>query len=129
MTTKELYAAIIRKPDLHSQPTLYDNILIWQLYKNAYVQAFCHDGDTAIDIIDHSLVAGTIMHWRPKEEDMIDVLYNLGKAGNILVLKKSLLETRIFYAGPAQNLPTDRTPLHVSKKKWDSGLLVYLEQK
>ena len=130
MTTKELYDALICKPDLHSHPTLHDDILIWHLYQNAYVQAFCHNGDTTIDIVSTSLFSGSVMHWHPNEEDMIDELYNLGKAGNILVLKKSLLGTSIFYTGPAQNFPlTDRTPLHFGKKKWDGGQLVYFEQK
>ena len=130
MTTKELYDAIICKPDLHSQPVLHDNVLVWHLYKNAYVQAFCNDGDTAIDIVGNSAFTGSVMHWHPNEEDMVDELYSLGKAGNILVLKKSLLGTSIFYTGPAQNFSlTDRTPLYFGKKKWDGGQLVYLEQK
>ena len=130
MTTKELYDAIICKLDLHSHPILHDNILVWHLYKNAYVQAFCYNGDTSIDIIGDSLFAGSIMHWHPAEDDMIDELYAFGKKGNMLVLKKSLFGTSIFYSGPAEAFPlTDRRSLHFSKKKWDSGQLVYLEQK
>ena len=130
MTTKELYDAIICKPDLHSTPKLYENMMVWHLYKNAYVQAFCHDGDTSIDIINNSVFSGSIMHWHPDEEDMVDELYTLGKKGNLLVLKKSLLGTSTFYAGPPENCPlTDRTPLHLGKKKCDGGRIIYLEQK
>ena len=130
MTTKELYDAIIYKPDLHSHPVLHDNILVWHLYKNAYVQAFCHDGDTSIDIIGNSIFSGSIMHWHPNEDDMISELYALGKKGNMLVLKKSLFGTSVFYSGPAETFPiTDRRSLHFGKKKWDGGQLVYLEQK
>ena len=130
MTTKELYDAIICKPDLHSHPVLHDNILVWHLYKNAYVQAFCHDGDTSIDIIGNSIFSGSIMHWHPNEDDMISELYALGKKGNMLVLKKSLFGTSVFYSGPAETFPiTDRRSLHFGKKKWDGGQLVYLEQK
>ena len=130
MTTQELYNAIIRKPDLHSTPKLYDNILVWHLYKNAYVQAFCNDGDSSIEIVGDSVWAGSIMHWHPDEGDMIDTLYTLGKKGNLLVLKKSLLGTSTFYAGPSENCPlADRTPFHMGKKKWDGGHFIYLEQK
>ena len=130
MTTKELYDAIICKPDLHSHPVLHDNILVWHLYTNAYVQAFCHDGDTSIDIIGNSIFSGSIMHWHPNEDDMISELYALGKKGNMLVLKKTLLITSTFYSGPSENFPlTERTQLHFGKKKWDGGQLVYLEQK
>lgn len=130
MTTKELYDAIICKPDLHSIPKVYDNILIWHLYKNANVQAFCNDGDTSIDIIGDSVFTGSVMHWHPNEKDMIDELYALGKKGNILVLKRSLLGTSTFYSGPSENFPlSDRSKLYFGKKKWDGGQLVYLEQK
>ena len=130
MTTKELYIHLIHKTDLHSQPELHDDILIWPLYTNAYIQAFCHDGDTSIDIINNAIFSGSMMHWHPDEDDMIDELYALGKKGNMLVLKKSLLGTSIFYSGSSENFPfTEKTPLHFGKKKWDAGQLVYLEQK
>lgn len=130
MTTKEIYDSIICKPDLHSSPKLYNNILIWHLYENAYVQAFCNNGDTSIDIIGGSVWTGSIMHWHPDEEDMVDELYTLGKKGNILVLKKSLLGTSTFYSGPSENFPlAGKTPLFFGKKKWDGGQLVYFEQK
>lgn len=129
MTTREIFDRLISKSDLHSAPAIYDNILVWQLYKNAYVQAFCYDGDTSIDIIGNSVFSGSIMHWHPDEEDMIDELYALGKKGNMLVLKKSLLGTSIFYSGPCENFPfADRITLHFWKKKWDGSQLVYFEQ-
>ena len=130
MTTKELYDALICKPDLHSHPTLHDDILIWHLYQNAYVQAFCNNGDTSIDIIGDSMFAASFMHWHPDEDDMISELYTLGKKGNMLVLKKSLFGTNIFYSGPSESFPLpDKRELHFGKKKWDGGQLVYLEQK
>ena len=130
MTTKELYDAIICKPDLHSHPVLHDNILVWHLYKNAYVQAFCNNGDTSIDIIGDTMFADSFLHWHPDEDDMISELYTLGKKGNMLVLKKSLFGTSIFYSGPSERFPLpDKRELHFGKKKWDGGQLVYFEQK
>ena len=130
MTIKELYEAIACKPDLHSIPQVYDNILVWKLYKNAYVQASYDDGDISVEIIGDSVFSGTITHWHSDEEDIIDELYSLGKKGNMLVLKKSLLGTSIFYTGPSENFPlTERTSFHFGRKKWDGGQLIYLEQK
>ena len=61
---------------------------------------------------------------------MTDELYTLGKKGNILVLKKSMIGTSVFYSGPSETFPlTDRRSLYFGKKKWDGGQLVYLEQK
>ena len=93
MTTKELYDAIICKPDLHSHPVLHDNILVWHLYKNAYVQAFCNNGDMSIDIIGDSMFADSFMHWHPDEDDMISELYTLGKKGNMLPQSRGYYHT------------------------------------
>ena len=130
MTTQELYDALIQKPDLHSMPRLYDHVLVWHLYENASVQAFCNDGDTSIDIIGKSVWTGSIMHWHPDEEDMVEELYALGKKGNLLILKKSLLGTSTFYAGPPEGCPlAGKTPLHFGYKKWDGGRLICFKQK
>ena len=68
-------------PDLHSEPELYDEILIWKLYKNAYVRAYCDHYDTCIDIISNSPFEGAIVHWHPEEDEMLNQLYFLGKKG------------------------------------------------
>ena len=73
---------------------------------------------------------GSLMRQRLDEDEMFNELYTLGKKGNMLVLKKSLFGTSVFYSGPAETFPlTDRRSLHFGKKKWDGGQLVYLEQK
>ena len=73
---------------------------------------------------------GSLMRQRLDEDEMLNELYTLGKKGNMLVLKKSLFGTSVFYSGPSENFPlTERTSLHFGKKKWDGGQLVYLEQK
>jgi gliding motility-associated protein GldM len=71
-----------------------------------------------------------MIHVTGDEDEMLNELYTLGKKGNLLVLKKSLFGTSIFYSGPAEAFPlADRRSLHFGKKKWDGGQLVYLEQK
>ena len=130
MTTQELYDAIICTPDLHSLPKLSDNSLIWHLYKNAYVQACCNDADSFIEIFGGDGFTGSLMRQRLDADEMLNELYTLGKKGNMLVLKKSLFGTSVYYSGPAETFPlTDRRSLHFGKKKWDGGQLIYLEQK
>ena len=130
MTTQDLYEALTSKPDLHSVPELHNDMLIWHLYKDAYIEASCYGKDTYINIASASLLKGSFMHWHPDEDDMISELYTLGKKGNMLVLKKSLFGTSIFYSGPSESFPLpDKRELHFGKKKWDGGQLVYLEQK
>lgn len=129
-TTKELYDALICKPDLHSIPELHDNVLTWHLFKNAYILAYCDSYDTCIDIISTEYLNNYLTHWHPDETEMLDHLYSLGKKGNMLVLKKTMLETKVFYVGPVQSYPyPDMRQFHVGKKKWDTGQLIYFKQK
>ena len=123
-TTKELYDQIIQMTDIHSKPELNGEILIWKLYENAYVRAYCDSYDICIDIIGKF---GSITHWHPDDDDdMFDELYALGKKGNILVLRECLfgmLGTGVFYIGTADKYQFDKN------KKWYWGKLIYLEQK
>ncbi len=125
-TTKELYEKLLEMNDLHSMPELDGEILIWKLYDNAYVRAYCDSYDTCIDIISNSIPVGSLAHWHPDEDDMLDELYALGKIRNILVLKKSLfglLGVTVFHIGKPENY-------HFNKnKKCHWGELIYLEQK
>jgi len=121
--TKELYEKLIQMPDLHSFPELDGETLIWRLYKNAYVRAYCDSYDTCIDIINDSIWAGSLTHWHPDEENMLEELYSLGKKGNILVLKKFSFGTGVFYIGEPEKYQFN------PQKKWHRGRLTYLEQK
>lgn len=123
ITTKELYEKLIQMPDLYSTPELNDEILIWKLYKDVYVRAYCDGYDTCIDIIHSSMFRGSLTHWHPDEDNMFDELYSLGKKGNILVLRKSLLGTGVFYIGALDKYH------FAKKKKWHLGKLIYLEQR
>ena len=125
-TTKELYEKLLEMPDLHSAPELDGEILIWKLYENAYVRAYCDSYDTCIDIISNSILVGSLTHWHPDEDDMFDELYSLGKKGNILVLKKyvfGILGDGVFYMGAPNKYRFNKN------KKWHWGKLTYLEQK
>ena len=123
ITTRELYKKLLQMPDLHSAPELDGEKLIWKLYNNAYVHAYCDDYDTYIGIISTSPSCPST-HWHPDDEDMLNELYSLGKKGNILVLKNILMGmgTGVFYLGDPKNYR------FAKKKKWHWGKLTYLEQ-
>lgn len=130
MTAKELYDELMENTELHSAPELYDNVLIWHLYKDAYIQAVCDAGNTKVEIVSHSLLQGTLIHWYPEEGKLMGQLCALGKRGNLLVLKKSLFETGIFFLGPPEKFPvSEKQPFHFGKKLKDDFRLIYLEQK
>jgi len=123
-TTKELYEQLLEMSDLYSAPELDGEILIWKLYKNAYVRAYCDSYDTCIEIISTSFACPST-HWHPDEDDMFNELYLLGKKGNILVLKSFLMGmgTGVFYLGEPEKYCFNK------KRKWHWGKLSYLEQK
>ena len=74
MTTKELYDTIISKPDLHSLPKIYDQSLIWHLYKTAYVRACCDGADSFIEIFGGDGFTGSLMRQRLDENEMVNAL-------------------------------------------------------
>ena len=98
MTTKDLYALLLKMPDLHSTPKFDGNVLTWDLYENAQVRAYVDDYDTYCGIESKSIIIPS-MHWHPDEEDILEDLYTLGKKGNVVVLRSSLIVIEVFYMG------------------------------
>lgn len=128
-TATQIHAALLCRPRLHSLPELHDDFIVWRLYPDAYVQAFCDGYNAHIEIVSNSLYRGTLLHLRSSPEELAEELYAFGKQGNLLILKQSLLGARLFYLGPAdQAPPADLGILHFGKKKWDSGTILRLEQ-
>lgn len=122
-STKEIYNELLKISDLHSVPEMNGEILIWRLYKNAYIKAYCDGYDSCIEIISDSPWKGQLTHWHPEEDEIFNYLYTLGKKGNILVLKKVLSHYDIIYIGEPDKY-------HLNKnQKWQWGKLIYLEQK
>ena len=127
---KELYDILIQMPDLHSTPTFNGNILYWNLFKDAYVRAYCNDKDFYIEIVGVSLSNSGSVRWLTDQNSMLLELYSLGKKGNMCVIKKTLFGSRVFYMGnPSQYPLSDRRGWDLGKKKYDFGTLIYLEQK
>ena len=130
ITSKDLYNALSCRTDLHSIPEIHENELIWHLYKNAYVRAYCDSYDACIEIISTEYFNNNLIHWHPDECEMFEELYSLGKKGNMLVLKKPLFGTSVFFKGSLEEYPfSHKREFYFGKKKWDAGRLIYLEQK
>ena len=120
-TTKEIYVRLISMQDLHSLPELKGDILIWKLFSNAYIRAYCDSFDTCIDIISNDVAIGSLIHWHPDEEDIFDELYvrlghdtftklfpviltdNGSEFSNpsAIEFKDGIRRTHIFYCDPA----------------------------
>lgn len=123
LNTQELYRMLINTDGLHSFPQIENDTITWELYDNIYVEASISEYDTIIDIIHKNALRGSYMHWHPDIEEMYEELYNIGKKGNILVLRKWLSGTEIYYLGSPDRYQFSKS------KKWHWGKLIYLEQK
>ena len=129
-SVRELYEMLIQMPDLHSIPTFNGNVLYWALYKDAYIRAYSTNNDLYIEIVGVSLSNSGSVRWLADKNSMLQELYSLGKKGNMCVIKKTLLGSRVFYMGnPTQYPLPDKRNWDFGKKKYDFGTLIYLEQK
>jgi len=127
---KELYEVLIQMPDIHSSPTINGNVLYWDLFKDAYIRAYCDDADFYIELVGISLSNSGSVRWLTDKNSMLQELYSLGKKGNMCVIKKTLLGSCVFYMGnPSQYPLSDRRTWDFGRKKYDFGTLIYLEQK
>ena len=127
---QQLHDALIQMPDLHSSPTFNGNTLYWDLYKDAYVRAYCNDKDFYIEIVGIALSNSGSVRWLADKNSMLQELYSLGKEGNMCVIKKTLYGSSVFYTGSPSQYPfPDRRSWDFGKKKYDFGTLIYLEQK
>ena len=127
---QQLHDALMQMPDLHSSPTFNGNVLYWDLYKDAYVRAYCNDKDFYIEIVGIALSNSGSVRWLADKNSMLQELYSLGKEGNMCVIKKTLYGSSVFYMGSPSQYPfPDRRNWDFGKKKYDFGTLIYLEQK
>ena len=127
---EELHDTLIQMPDLHSTPTFNGNILYWDLFKDAYIRAYCDDKNFYIEMVGVALSNSGSVRWLTDKNSMLQELYSLGKKGNMCVIKKTLLGSNVFYMGnPSQYPLPDRRSWDFGKKKYDFGTLIYLEQK
>lgn len=120
--SQELYNMLMNTQGLHSFPQIKDDMITWELYQNVCVKASISKHDTIIDIVQKNIFQGSYMHWHPELEDMYEELVELGKKGNILVLRKFLNGAEIYYVGEPDKYRFS------PKKKWHWGKLVYLKQ-
>ena len=127
---QQLHDALMQMPDLHSSPTFNGNTLYWDLYKDAYIRAYCNDKDFYIEIVGIALSNSGSVRWLADKSSMLQELYSLGKKGNMCVIKKTLYGSSVFYMGSPSQYPfPDRRSWDFGKKKYDFGTLIYLEQK
>lgn len=119
----DLLKMLLEAEDLHSVPQLKDDVLRWELYDGVRVDVGLNEVDCVVEILRDRGLELELMHWHTDPEEIYEELLNLGKKGNILVLRKPLFGIETFYMGPAADYPYD------PGKKWHWGRLTYLKQR
>ena len=125
----QLHKSLSEATDLRCVPQLDGQLLFWKLYKDASVFVQCSDDTAHIEIVNDRLVQDTVIQWTLPKDQALRQLLALGKRGHMLVIKKTIHATEVFYLGPPDQFPLQQQqPFFASRKKWDSGSLIYLEQ-
>ncbi|NLB61800.1 MAG: hypothetical protein GX802_05205 [Clostridiales bacterium] len=115
-TTEELYIQLCKTEGLRGDISLTEEgSIVWNLNKNLTRDVFLDETDRYIGINK-----GLHHHWHPQAEDIYTELCELGKAGNVLVVRESIIGTQLFYCGPAEEYRFS------PKTKWYWGRLYYL---
>lgn len=113
MTTAELYERLAANPDLRGEIALEDDLIIWRVTSALTLDIAVSYKDTYVG------VNGALHHWHPDEDDIYDDLCAIGKRGNILVIRKTLASSEVFYSGAASEYRFS------PNKKWHWGRLYY----
>lgn len=122
-TTDQLYRIITDTPDIHSMPELKDDVIKWNVYEDVLIKARVDEYDTIIELIGKNDLRDLDTHWHPEHDEIYDNLIELGKKGNVIVLKKRFENLDVLYIGDEENFNSQRT------KKRNSVHLIYVKQK
>lgn len=119
----DLYGMLLKEGSLHSVPQLKEDVIQWNLYEKVRVEASVNEVACTVEILRDGFLELSLMHWHSDPEEILRELLDLGRKGNILVLRKTLLGTETFYIGPENDYP------YAPRTKWHWGRLIYLKQK
>ena len=120
--TAELYDRLKLRGGVAGGLSLKDNMIAWQLTPSCVLTAFLEGGRAFAEV----RCGGKHRHayqWRPDPEDLSDLLIELARVENVLVLRSNLLtgKEEVLYKGPKASCPI---PL---KRKWSWGWVCAVE--
>ncbi|MBR3894684.1 MAG: hypothetical protein IKJ35_06000 [Clostridia bacterium] len=125
--SKELYDMMLQTPNLCDNFELSANneIIVWNLYKNIRINIEVDSHDCCVSICKLLLenIESSITHWHPTIFEIYDEVCNIGKRGNVLVLRSSRRGGSLLYAGSKDECP------YSPHKKYLFGKYYYLEVK
>ena len=128
---QQLHDALIQMPDLHSSPTFNGNTLYWDLYKDAYIRAYCNDKDFYIEIVGIALSNSGSVRWLADKSSMLQELYSLGKREICASLRKRCMVPvcSTWAAHPSTRFLTEEAGISERKNTTLAHLFIWSKSK
>lgn len=114
-TLEALYHALRQTPGLRGEMKYLNDRILWTLSEELLLEITGGCGDFTIEIPRFDY------HWHIEDEDVYSELCEVGRPGNVLILRKTLFCTSTVYCGPRANAPFP------PNKKWRWGRLYYFD--
>lgn len=125
--SKELYEMMLQTPDLCGVFELTENNerIVWNLHENIRIEIEVDPRDCYFGVsrLLFGKVESGITHWHPTIFEIYDDVCNIGKRGNVMVLRATLSSGALMYSGSKADCP------YSPDKKYLFGQYFYLEAK
>lgn len=126
VNANELYEMMFSTSDLCGSFVISENgNIIWDLYDSFQVEIGVDPNDCYIEIYKRNAgkFASSITHWHPTIFEIYDEVCELGKCGNMLVIRTFLSGAAVLYMGEKEKCPYSKNQNHLF------GKLYFLEPK
>ena len=105
-TTRELYELLLQAPGLCGRLTLEsEGNLRWDLWEGYHLAISIYKGHGHISLDKNGFFNCSVTHWHPEPEEILEELLSIGKTGNLLVIRRSLLGEAVAHMGPEEECP------------------------
>ena len=125
--SKELYDMMLQTPDLCGTFELNEGNenIEWRLHENIKIELGVDPRDCYFGVsrLLFGKVESGITHWHPTIFEIYDDVCNVGKRGNVMVLRSTASSGTLMYSGSKEDCP------YTPDKKYLFGKYYYLEAK
>ena len=107
-STEELLDMMKQNPDLCGEYHVADDgHIVWDLYNSIQIDIGVDVGDCYLSVSRKAFgkIESGITHWHPTNFEIYGEVCKMGKRGNVLVIRTSLLGADVLYIGDLENCP------------------------
>lgn len=125
-SSADLYEMMLQTPDLCGSFELTDDgeKIMWNLYKNIKIEIDVHPQECYFGVNElFGKIESGITHWHPSIFEIYDEVCNIGRRGNVMVLRSTVGCGSLMYFGSKADCP------YLPNKKSLLGKYYYLEAK